>query len=130
MHTDMLWVSTMSELFGLPEPTAQVPRYVARPKSMMPMASSWFATYRHDPTDKDALAFIPIIGIATVDIEDTVNSTVTTIFRPFVLMPSGNVVDATSLEGFVCLVSDDQSDLPEEEHIKEIVESMEGLEGG
>jgi len=119
----------MSGLFGLDDnaSTPATPRYETKVKSLMPMTASWHAVYRHNPADSDELSLIPVIGIATVDIIDYggPQAVTSTVFRPFVMMPSGTITDAASLDGFLCLVSDEQDPEVSEEHVQDTVSALD-----
>lgn len=122
----------MSGLFGLdndaPQPAQAAPKYTTKLRSLMAMTASWHAVYRHNPADPDELVLIPVIGIATVEIldySDPTNVLTSTVFRPFVMMPSGTITDAASLTGFVCLVSEEQDPEVSEEHVQETVNAYD-----
>lgn len=124
---------TMSGLFGLDgndatQPIQAAPKYTTKLRSLMPMTASWHAVYRHNPVDPNELSLIPVIGIATVDIVDLSDPnapTSSTVFRPFVMMPSGTITDAASLGGFVCLVSEEQDPEVSEEHVQDTVSAYD-----
>lgn len=114
----------MDSLFGLP-PNA--PRHVVKPRSITLLTSQWHAVYRHNPKDPNSTALIPVIGIAAVEVTDTQTGDSITSFRPYVIMPNGEITDAVALDGFVCLVSDDQLiDEEMEDHIKDMVAQCTG----
>lgn len=126
----------MSGLFGLDGDTPvspTTPKYTTRAKALMPMTASWHAIYRHNPSDPEEIALIPVIGIATVEVMDLTNPAApltSTVFRPFVMLPSGTITDAASLTGFVCLISDEQSPEVSEDTIQETISAFDSSDSG